>query len=91
VTNYGQLAATATTVRIYAPTGTTLLAHGSTSALAAYASETVNLTKDAAAGSGYKTIIVRFYNGETLLNEETIALTAINATQSALQTIIDEA
>lgn len=91
VTNYGQQAATATTVRIYAPNGTTLLAHGTTSALAAYANETVTLTKDAAAGSGYKTIIVRFYNGETLLNEETIALTVILAAQNALQTIITEA
>lgn len=91
VTNYGQLAATATTVRIYAPNGTTLLAHGTTSALAAYASETVTLTKDATAQSGYKTIIVRFYDGETLLNEENIALTAIIAAQNALQAVITEA
>ena len=91
VTNYGQLAATATTVRIYAPNGTTLLAHGTTSALAAYASETVTLTKDATAGAGYKAIIVRFYSDETLLNEENIALTSILAAQNSLQTIIDEA
>lgn len=91
ITNYGEQAATATTVRIYAPNGTTLLAHGTTSALAAYGNETVNMTKDATAGAGYKTIIVRFYNGETLLNEDKIALTAINAAQTALQDIIDEA
>ncbi|MBR0275746.1 MAG: glycoside hydrolase family protein [Prevotella sp.] len=91
VTNYGEQAATATTVRIYAPNGTTLLAHGTTLALAAYSSETVNLTKDATAGAGYKAIIVRFYNGEILLNEEMIALTAINDAQTALQNIIDEA
>ena len=91
ITNYGEQAATATTVRIYAPNGTTLLAHGTTSALAAYGNETVNMTKDAAAGAGYKAIIVRFYNGETLLNEEKIALTAINAAQTALQNVIDEA
>lgn len=91
ITNYGEQAATATTVRIYAPNGTTLLAHGTTSALAAYGNETVTLTKDDAAGAGYKAIIVRFYNGETLLNEEKIALTAINAAQTALQNVIDEA
>ena len=91
ITNYGEQAATATTVCIYAPNGTTLLAHGTTSAIAAYGSETVNMTKDAVAGAGYKTIIVRFYNGETLLNEEKIALTAINAAQTALQNVIDEA
>lgn len=91
ITNYGEQTATATTVRIYAPNGTTLLAHGTTSALAAYGSETVNLTKDAAAGAGYKSIIVRFYDGETMLNEEKIALTAINAAQTALQNVIDEA
>lgn len=90
ITNYGEQAAKATTVRIYAPNGTTLLAHGTTSALAAYGNETVNMTKDAAAGAGYKAIIVRFYNGETMLNEEKIALTAINAAQTALQTVIDE-
>ena len=91
VTNYGEQAATATTVRIYAPNGTTLLAHGTTSALAAYGSETVNLTKDAAACAGYKSIIVRFYDGETMLNEEKIALTSILAAQNSLQTVIDEA
>ena len=91
ITNYGEQAAIATTVRIYAPNGTTPLAHGTTSALAAYGNETVNMTKDAAAGAGYKAIIVRFYNGETMLNEEKIALTAINAAQTALQNVIDEA
>lgn len=91
VTNYGQSAATATTVRVYNQAGTTLLAHGSTSALAAYATETVTLTKDAAAVAGYTSIQVRFYNGETLLNTENIPLTAINAEQTALQTVIDEA
>ena len=91
VTNYGQSAATATVVRIYAPNGSTLLAHGTTGNLAAYATETVTLTKDANCGTGYKTIVVRFYNGETLLNEETIALTTINAAQAALQTVISEA
>ena len=91
VTNYGQMAATATTVRIYAPNGTTLLAHGTTSALTAYASETVTLTKDNNAQAGYKSIQVRFYDGETLLNTENIPLTTINAAQTALQTVIDEA
>ena len=91
VTNYGQSAATATTVRVYNQAGNTLLAHGTTSALAAYASETVTLTKDAAAAAGYTSIQVRFYNGETLLNTENIPLTAINAAQTALQTLINEA
>ena len=91
VTNYGESASKASTVRVFAPNGTTLLAHGTTGTIAAYASETVTLTKDAAAQSGYKTVIVRFYDAETLLNEETIALTAILAAQNGLQTIIDEA
>lgn len=91
VTNYGESASKASTVRVFAPNGTTLLAHGTTGTIAAYASETVTLTKDAAAQSGYKTVIVRFYDAETLLNEETIALTAILAAQNGLQTVIDEA
>ena len=91
VTNYGQSASTATTVRVYNPAGNTLLAHGTTSALAAYATETVTLTKDAAAGNGYTSIQIRFYDGETLLNTENIPLTAINAAQAALQSVIDEA
>ena len=91
VTNYGQSASAATTVRIYNPAGNTLLAHGTTSALAAYGNETITLTKDAATGSGYTSIQVRFYDGETLLNTENIPLTAINAAQAALQSVIDEA
>ena len=91
VTNYGQSTSAATTVRVYNQAGNTLLAHGTTSALAAYGNETVTLTKDAAAGAGYKSIQVHFYNGETLLNTEDIPLTAINAAQSALQTVITEA
>ena len=91
VSNYGQSASTATIVRIYNQTGTTLLAHGTTSALAAYGSEAVALTKDAAAAAGYTSIQVRFYNGETLLNTENIPLTTINAAQTALQTTITEA
>ena len=91
VTNYGQSASTATTVRVYNQAGNTLLAHGTTSALAAYGDETVTLTKDAAAAAGYTSIQVRFYNGETLLNTENIPLTTINAAQAALQTVIDEA
>lgn len=91
VTNYGQSASAATTVRVYSADGNTLLAHGTTTALAAYGSESVTLTKDAVAGSGYKTIQVRFYDGATLLNTENIPLTAINAAQTALQTVIDEA
>ncbi|MBR1547914.1 MAG: glycoside hydrolase family protein, partial [Prevotella sp.] len=91
ITNYGQSAATATTVRVYNPAGSTLLAHGTTSALAAYGTETVTLTKDAAAASGYTAIQVRFYNGETLVQTENIPLTTINAAQQALQAIIDEA
>ncbi|MBR1548257.1 MAG: hypothetical protein IJ637_05980, partial [Prevotella sp.] len=59
--------------------------------LAAYGTETVTLTKDAAAASGYTAIQVRFYNGETLVQTENIPLTAINAAQQALQTVIDEA
>ena len=91
VTNYGQSTSLATTVRVYNQAGTTLLAHGTTSALAAYANETVTLTKDNTAAVGYKSIQVRFYNGETLLNTENIPLTAINAAQAALQVVIDEA
>lgn len=91
VTNYGQSASAATTVRVYSSDGNTLLAHGTTTTLAAYGSESVTLTKDAAAGSGYETIQVRFYDGATLLNTENIPLTAINAAQTALQTVIDEA
>ena len=91
VTNYGQSASAATTVRVYSANGNTLLAHGTTSALAAYGNETVTLTKDAAASNGYTSIQVRFYDGETLLNTENIPLTAINAAQTALQTVIDEA
>ena len=91
VTNYGESASTATTVRVYNEAGNTLLAHGTTSTLAAYANETVTLTKDAAAAAGYKNIQIRFYNGETLLNTENIPLTAINAAQSLLQAVIDEA
>ncbi len=91
ITNYGQKAADATTVRIYNQTGTTMLAHGTTSELAAYGNETVSLTKDNAAAAGYKSIQVRFYIGETLLNTENIPLAAINAVQSELQTVIDEA
>ncbi len=91
VTNYGQSASVATTVRVYAPNGTTLLAHGTTSTLAAYANEVVTMTKDNAAAAGYKTIQIRFYNSETLLNTENIPLTAINAAQAALQSVIDEA
>ena len=91
VTNYGQSTSAATTVRVYSADGNTLLAYGTTSALAAYGNEDVTLTKDAAAGSGYTTIQVRFYDGATLLNTENIPLTAINATQAALQTLIDEA
>lgn len=91
VTNYGQQAAAAVTVRVYNPAGTTLLAHGTISNLAAYATETVALTSDAAAQAGYSTVTVRFYNGETLLNEEHITLTAINAAQTELQALIDEA
>ena len=91
VTNYGQSISAATTVRVYSADGNTLLAHGTTSALAAYGDETVTLTKDAAAGNGYTSIQVRFYDGETLLNTENIPLTAINAAQSVLQTTITEA
>ena len=91
VTNYGQSASKAITVRVYSANGNTLLAHGTTSALAAYGSENVTLTRDAAIGAGYKTIQVRFYDGETLLNTENIPLTAINAAQASLQTVIDEA
>ena len=91
VTNYGQSASKATIVRVYSANGNTLLAHGTTSVLAAYGSENVTLTKDAAIGAGYKTIQVRFYDGETLLNTENIPLTAINAAQAALQNVIDEA
>ena len=91
VTNYGESASTATTVRVYNEAGNTLLAHGTTSTLAAYANETVTLTKDAAAAAGYKNIQIHFYNGETLLNTENIPLTAINAAQSLLQAVIDEA
>ena len=91
ITNYGQAAAKATTVRVYNQSGTTLLAHGTTSALAAYSSEAVTLTKDAAAAAGYKSIQVRFYDGETLLNTENIPLTSILAAQTALQAKIDEA
>lgn len=91
VTNYGQSASSAVTVRIYNQAGTTLLAHGTTSTLAAYATETVTLTKDNTAAAGYTSIQVRFYNGEALLNTEKIPLTAINAAQSVLQTTISEA
>ena len=91
VTNYGQTASTVITVRVYNQAGTTLLAHGTTSALAAYGSETVTLTKDAAAAAGYTAIQVRFYNGETLLNTENIPLTAINTAQNDLQTVVDQA
>jgi hypothetical protein len=34
---------------------------------------------------------VRFYDGDTLLNEENIALTAVLAAQNALQAVITEA
>ena len=91
VSNYGQSASAATTVRVYNQAGSTLLAHGTTSALAAYATETVTLTKDNDVAAGYTSIQVRFYDGETLLNTENIPLTAINAAQTALQTVIDEA
>lgn len=91
VTNYGQSASKATTVRVYNPAGNLLLAHGTTSVLAAYGSETVSLTEDNKAAAGYTSIQIRFYNGETLLNTENIPLTAINAAQAALQTVIDEA
>ena len=91
VTNYGQSPSAATIVRVYNEAGTTLLAHGTTSTLAAYGNETVTLAKDATAATGYKNIQIRFYIGETLLNTENIPLTAINAAQSALQTVIDEA
>ena len=91
VTNYGQSASIATTVRVYAPNGSTLLAHGTTSVLPAFGNETVTLTKDAAAAAGYTSIQVRFYNGATLLNTENIPLTAINAAQASLQSMIDEA
>ena len=91
VTNYGQSASMATTVRVYAPNGSTLLAHGTTSVLPAFGNETVTLTKDAAAAAGYTSIQVRFYNGATLLNTENIPLTAINAAQASLQSVIDEA
>lgn len=91
VSNYGQSDARAITVRVYNQAGTTLLAHGTISSLAAYASETVTLTKDAAAKTGYKSIQVRFYDGETLLNTENIPLTAITEAQTALQTLVSEA
>lgn len=91
VTNYGQSASKATTVRIYNQAGTTLLAHGTTSMLTVFDSETIALTKDAAAQPGYKSVQIRFYDGETLLNTENIPLTAILAAQSELQTVIDEA
>lgn len=92
VTNYGQSAAkTGTTVRVYSPDGNTLLAHGTTTALAAYATETFTLTKAATAAAGYKTIQVRFYDGETLLQTENIPLTAILEAQASLQSVIDEA
>ena len=91
VTNYGQSASVATTVRVYDEEGSIQLAHGTTSALAAYDDETIDLEFDATATAGYKNIQIRFYNGETLLNTENIPLTAINAKQSALQTVIDEA
>ena len=91
VSNYGQNAATATAVRVYSADGNTLLAHGTTSALAAYASETIALTKDAVAKAGYMTIRVCFYDGETLLNTENIPLTVITTAQTALQAVIAEA
>jgi hypothetical protein len=91
VTNYGQSTSAATDVHVYSANGNTLLAHGTTSALAAYGNETVTLTQDANIGSGYTSIQVRFYNGDKLLNTENIPLTAINAAQSALQSLIDEA
>ena len=94
ITNYGQSSATeGTIVRVYNQAGNTLLAHGATTALAAYGTENVSLSKDATASSGYTSIQVRFYatDGSTLLNTENIPLTAINAAQAELQTVIDEA
>lgn len=94
VSNYGQSAATeGTIVRVYNQAGSTLLAHGTTTALAAYGTETVTLTKDAAASSGYTSIQVRFYatDGTTLLNTENILLTDIVKAQNELQAIIDDA
>ena len=94
LSNYGQSAATeGTIVRVYNQAGNTLLAHGTTTALAAYGSETVSLTKDAVASSGYTSIQVHFYatDGTTLLNTENIPLTEINKAQNELQTLIDEA
>ena len=92
VTNYGQSAATeGTLVRVYDPSGKTLLAEGTTSALAPYATESVGLTKKKTAAAGYTSVVVRFYSSEKLLNTENIPLTEIVAAQSSLQTIIDEA
>lgn len=94
VSNYGQVDATeGTIVRIYNQTGNTLLAHGATSKLAAYGTETVTLTKDETATAGYKSIQVRFFaiDGTTLLNTENIPLTEILSAQSELQSVIDDA
>ena len=91
VSNYGQSASKTTSVRVFNQTGTTLLAHGTTSTIAAFGNETVTLVKDAAAQAGYKSMQIRYYDGENLLNTENIPLTAILAAQNELQNVIDEA
>ena len=92
VKNYGLKASTATTVKVLAADGTTVLSTGTVPALEKYASADVALNASVAIPAASTTLKVAFYdNNGTKTDEHTLQLTNALAAQKKLATAISEA